>query len=283
MIKLFKDALKISYNNIIMATPLLLFLLILNMYLMVAKTAVQALPSTILLLLTLLLMISAFLSGWLYMIRTAVDGYINNSQIKDLNNSYTLLREFPTGISEYIKPFLGFTILYILFADFSFITVYHIGMKVIGSFGISLQQFINATESPVAMQALLEDLTKAQLIKINYWYLLSIVSVQIFTLITLFWPIELMYSTKNPLIAFCKSIVRVFTKPQIILLFIGINIINLVLMIFNYIAIFNPITYFIMTLIFFSFIVYVFVLLFLYYETKIKDNSDSITDSNGQE
>ncbi|MBR1681393.1 hypothetical protein IJ707_06365 [bacterium] len=281
MIKIFKDALKISYINIIMATPLLLFLLILNIYLVIAKNAVKALPSTILFFLTLFLMASAFLAGWLYMIKIAVDNYKNNTE-KDFN-SFGLLREFPVGIAEYIKPFLGFTLLYVLFADLSFITVYHIGLKFIGSVGISLSQFISATEAPVAMQALLESLTKAHLLKIIYWYLITICSIQIFSLLTMFWPIELMYSTQNPIIAFFKSISRVFTKPQIILLFIGINLLNLALTLFNYIAMFNPITYFIMTVLYFSFIVYIFVLLFLYYEEKIKSNSNSSTDGDGQE
>ena len=44
MIKIFKDSLKISYSNIIMATPLLVFLLLLNVYLVIAKNAVKALP-----------------------------------------------------------------------------------------------------------------------------------------------------------------------------------------------------------------------------------------------
>ncbi len=281
MIKIFKDALKISYVNIIVATPLLLFLLILNIYLIVAKNAVRALPSTILFFVTLFLMVSAFLAGWFYMIKVSVDNYRNNVE-KDIN-SFTLLREFPSGIAEYIKPFLGFSLLYVLFADISFITVYYVGLKLIGSVGISFTQFVAATEAPVAMQALLESLTKAQLLKINYWYLLVVCSVQIFSLLTMFWPIELMYSTRNPIIAFLKSILRIFTNPQVILLFIGINIINFVLMLFNYIAMFNPITYFIMTVVFFSFIVYVFVLLFLYYEEKIKSDSNSSTDSNGKE
>ncbi len=282
MFQIFKNAFKISYNNLIITTPLLLFLLILNVYLIIAKNAVKVLPSTILFFLTLLLMTSAFLAGWLYMIKIAVDNHINNNNKQD-NNTYNLIKEFPVGIAEYIKPFLGFTLLYILFADLAFVTTYHIGLKFIGGIGVTAAQFISATEAPVAMQSFIESLTKTQLIKINYWYLLMLCSLQLFSLLTLFWPVELMYSTKNPILAFFKSVKIVFTKPQVILLFIGINIINFILMIFNYITMFNPITYFIMTVVFFSFIVYIFVLLFLYYEEKIQSNSDSSTNSNWEE
>lgn len=281
MIKIFKDAFKISYNNIIMATPLLLFLLMLNVYLIIAKNAVKALPSTVLFFVTLFLMVSAFLAGWLYMIKSAVEAYNN---VSDKEGEYTnLLKEFLVGIAEYIGPFLGFSILYLLLADIVFISVYNIGLKLIGSTGISFAHFIAATEAPVAMQALLESLTKAQLLKINYWYMLILGAVQLFSLLTMFWPIEILYSSKNPIFALFKSVIRIFTRPQIILLFIGLNFLNIVLMIFNYITMFNPITYFIMTLVYFYFIVYIFVLLFLYYEEKIKGNSDSITDSDGQE
>lgn len=282
MIKLFKDALKISYNNIIIATPLLLFLLILNVYLVIAKNAVKTLPSTILFFLTLFLMISAFFAGWFYMIKVAVYNYKNETSEKT-KDSYSLLNEFPAGIADYIKPFCGFVLLYVIFSDIAFFSVYQAGIKLIGGVGISLSQFYAATEAPIAMQTLLESLTRAQLMKINYWYLLTLVAVLIFSVVTLFWPIEIFYSTKNPIIAFFKSVSRIFTHPQIILLFLYIVILNFILLIFNYISMFNPITYFIMTLIFFAFIVYVFVLLFLYYDEKIKSNSNSSADSNGKE
>ncbi|MBR2525301.1 hypothetical protein IKE67_02425 [bacterium] len=283
MIKIFKDAFKVSYYNIIIATPLLLFLLIFNIYLVIAKNAVKALPSTILFFVTLFLMVSAFLAGWLNMIKVAVDNHVNNPDYEKHYGSFELLKEFPVGIAEFIRACLGFSILYLLFADIAFISIYHLGMKLIGGVGISFAKFIAATEAPVAMQALIESLTKAQLLKINYWYLLTICSVQIFALFTMFWPIELINSTKNPIKALFKSVKIIFVKPQVILLFIGINILNLVLALLNYVAMFNPIAYFIVTLIFFYFIVYVFILLFLYYEKKIKGNSNSITDSNGQE
>ncbi len=283
MIKIFKEAFKISYNNIIIATPLLIFLLIINLYLVISKNAVSALPSTILFFTTLFLMISAFLAGWFYMVKTAVDNHVYAPEKEKIYGSFDLIKEFPVGISEHIKSFLGFTVLYLIIADLGFIAVYHTGLKLIGGIGISFAQFVSATEAPVAMQALLQSFTKAQLLKINYWYLLVMSSIQLFTLLTLFWPIELMYSTKNPFVAFFKSISRILKNPEVILLFIGINIINLILTLLNYAAIFNPITYFIVTMIYFYFIVYVFVLLFLYYDQKIKGNSNSGTDSDRQE
>ncbi len=282
MIKIFKDAFKITFTNSIMLTPLLLFLFILNIYLAVAKDSVNALPSAFLFYITLFLMVSAFASGWFNMIKMAIYNYKNDVYSAEFD-SFKLLNEFPSGIAEYIKSFLGFSLLYLLIADITFYSIYTIGMKFIGGIGISITQFMEASESSQAMTLLLDSLTKEQLLKINYWYLLVISSIQIFSLFTMFWPIEILYSTKNPIIAFLCSIKRIFTRPQIILLFIAINILNFILTILNYFSMFNPITYFIMTLVIFCFIMYVFVLLFLYYEEKIQGNSNSSTDSNGEE
>ena len=281
MIKVFKNAFKISFDNIILATPLLLFLFLLNVYLIIAKNAVKAFPSAILFFLTLFLMFSAFLAGWFYMVKTSVINFKEGKKSSD--NSVSLMKEFPVGIAEYIKPYMGFSILYIIFSNFLVVSVYLIGKHFIGDVGITMHQFVSATEAPVAMQALIDSMTKMQLMKINCWYLLIMFSIQIFMLLTMFWPVEIMYSTKNPIIAFFKAISRIFTKPQSILLFIGINILNFILVLFNYFSMFNPLTYLIMTLIFFYFIVYIFVLLFLYYEEKIKGNSNSSADSDGQE
>lgn len=283
MIKVFKDAFKITFNNIILATPLLVFLFMLNIYLIVAKNAVKALPSAILFYLTLFLMFSAFLAGWFYMVKVAVKNFKKGQTQDSINEPFKLIKEFPVGIADFIKSYMGFSFLYLLFANIFVVSIYLIGNHFIGNIGITMKEFASATEAPVAMQALLDSMTKTQLLKVNYWYLLVMISVQVFSLLTMFWPIEIMYSTKNPLIAFFKSISRVFTKPQCILLFIGINVLNFVLVLFNYVSMFNPITYLIMTLVFFSFIVYVFVLLFLYYDEKIKGNSNSISDSDGQE
>lgn len=282
MIKIFKDAFKITFTNSIMLTPLLLFLFILNIYLAVAKNAVNALPSAILFYVTLLLMISAFASGWLNMIKMAIYNYKNDVYSAEFD-SFKLLNEFPSGIAEYIKSFLGFSLLYLLVADITFYSVYTIGLKCIGGVGVSLSQFMSASESSQTMSVLLNSLTKEQILKINYWYLLAVASVQIFALFTLFWPIEILYSTKNPIIAFLRSIKRIFTKPQIILLFILINVFNFILTVLNYLSMINPITYFIMTFVIFCFIMYIFVILFLYYEEKIQSNSNRGSDSNGQE
>ncbi len=282
MIKIFKDAFKISSENIVLATPLLVFLLLINIYLIVAKDAVKVLPSALLFFLTLLLMVSAFMSGWFYMIKTAIHNFKNKTPHKE-NETFKLMNEFPVGIADYIGSYIGLSIAFLILGDIVLVSIYYLGLNLIGDIGINSAQFISATEAPVAMQALLDSMTKTQLMKLNCWYFLIMISLQIFSLLTMFWPIEILYSTKNPIKALFYAVKRVILKPQSILLFILISILNVVMMIMNYVSMFNPISYFVMTLVYFYFIVYIFVLLFLYYEEKIKGNSNSITDGDGQE
>ena len=282
MIKVFKDAFKVSSENIVLATPLLVFLLLINIYLIVAKDAVKVLPSALLFFLTLLLMISAFMSGWFYMIKTAIYNFKNKVLHRE-NETFKLINEFPVGIADYMGPYIGLSIAFLIFGDIVLVSVYYIGLNLIGSIGVTSSQFISATEAPVAMQALIDSMTKTQVLKLNYWYFLIMFSLQIFSLFTMFWPVELLYSTKNPIKALFYSVKRIFQRPQSILLFIVISVLNVIMMILNYISMFNPISYFVMTLIYFYFIVYIFVLLFLYYEEKIKGNRNSISDSDRQE
>lgn len=282
MKQVFKNALNIVGANLVLATPLLVFLLLVNLYLIIAKDAVKAIPSAILFFITLFLMISAFIAGWFYMIKVSVENFKNNKTTFQ-NEPLKLIKEFPAGIADYISSYMGFTLLFIIAIDVVMVSVYQLGMHMIGSCGISLKSFITATEAPVAMQTFIESLSKAQILKINYWYLLVMFVGQLFSLFTMFWSIEIMYSTKNPLKAFFLSISRIFLRPQSILLFICISFFNYVMMLFNYLSMFNPITYFVMTVIYFYFIVYVFVLLFLYYEEKIQSNCNSCTDSNGKD
>ncbi len=280
MKKIFKNAFRIVCSNLALATPLLVFLLLLNVYLIISKDAVRAIPSAVLFYLTLFLMISAFMAGWFNMIKVAVVNFKKNEQ-KVINEPFYLMKEFPAGIADYILSYMGLTLLFLLFADILIMSIYHLGMYFIGDIGVSIREFLSATASPIEIQSLIESLSKEQLLKINYWYFYIMFSVQLFMLLIMFWGIELMHSTKDALMAFFYSIGRLFSRPQSILLFICISVLNYIVMIFNYISMFNPFTYFVMTVIYFYFVVYIFVLLFLYYEEKIKSNSDSGTNSNG--
>ncbi|MDD3436529.1 MAG: hypothetical protein PHC64_05180, partial [Candidatus Gastranaerophilales bacterium] len=168
MVKYFIKAFKVTNENIIITTPLVLGLLLLNIYLEIAKNAPQTLPALILLVITILFMLSAFCAGWFYMVKKAIDldkteFIIDEDKAKA---SFNLLKELPVGVGEYFLPFVGGIILYIGLIILLTFTVYTVGMHFIGDIGISLFKFKMALTSATAMKSLVSSLTTEQLAKI---------------------------------------------------------------------------------------------------------------------
>src|SRR5574344_1776245 len=116
MIKYFRNAFKITNDNIILTVPLVLCLLFLSIYLGFAKTTPDNVFAIVLLIITVLLVFAAFWAGWLYMIKKAVDlnkkeFYIEEDKSKA---SFDLIKEFPVGVGEFFLPALGGLVFYIL-------------------------------------------------------------------------------------------------------------------------------------------------------------------------
>lgn len=289
MIKYFQRAFKITNENIILTTPLVLFLFLLSIYLGLARIAPEKLSSLILLLITILFMLSAFFAGWFFMVKRAVDLDRQEFIIDEdkARASFNLLKELPVGIGEYFFSFIGGLILYsALFFLLSF-AAYEAGLHLIGKIGVGLLQFKEALASPEAMKALVSSLSPQQLTKLNAWNFLFLSVMAIFSFITLFWGAEIIVKTKNSLIAFFKSLNFMFKNfLSSIILFIYISSINFVVSFINAVSTINPIIYFVSMLIYFYFVVYVVVLIFLYYDSEIRKNQsncNSGSDSFGQE
>lgn len=303
MIKYFLKAFKITNENIILTTPLVLFLFILTIYLGVAKTAPANIFSLALLLLTILFMLSAFFAGWFYMVKKAID--IDRVEFiieeEKAKASFGLLKDFPSGIGEFFLPLNGGIILYsILFVAFLFLA-YFIGQHYIGDFGLGLDALKNALKSTDAMKSLLGSLSSEQLVKMNAWNFLVMGTTSLFSFITMFWTAEIIYNTKNPFWAFFKSLKFTFKNfLSSLILFVYISFVNFAVSLINALSTSNTILYFISMLIYFYFVVYIIVLVFLYYgsektstveyyitdETQVdsvKDNCGGGTDSLGQE
>lgn len=290
MIKYFKNAFKITNDNIILATPLILFLLVFGVYMNAAQNAPENPASFILLGTTTLFMLGAFFAGWFYMVKRAIalDGkefVIDEDRAKA---SLGLLKEVPIGVGEYFFSFLGALILYCALFAIIGTVAYETGIHFIGKVGIHLAQLKAAMSSTIALKALIASLTPAQIVKINQWNLLFLVTTTVFSFLTLFWGAQIVSSTKNPVIAFAKSISFTFKNfLEALIVFVYISFINFAVNLINVFSMSNPITYFISMLIYFYFIVYIVVLIFLYHDRKnqpkAQNYSNSGTDSNGQE
>lgn len=294
MFKYFSKAFKVTNENIILTTPLVLFLFLLSIYLGFAKNAPSNLPSAILLFVTILFMISAFMAGWLYMVRKTIE-LDKQEFILDEDKakaSFNLIKEIPIGIGEYFFSFIGASILYTTMLVGILFVTFKLGMHFIGDLGLTAMQLKMLITSSETMKSVITHMSKAQLIRLNAWNLTFFAVAVSYSFLTLLWSAQIVMKTKNPLLALFQSISLAFKNfLSTIILYVYITFINFMVSLVNAFGTTNPIIYFISMIIYFYFIVYVVVLIFLYYDRELKDNgeetapnnSDSGTDSDGQD
>lgn len=271
MIKLFKQAFGVTYNNIILATPLVLFMVLVSLYLGFSRNTVDTLPEMLLSLFTLWFMFGAFLAAWFYMVKKAVQNsksvYImDEDQVKA---SFNLMKEIPTGIGSYFLSFLGFLVLFLIILVIWGAIVYNIGHFLIGGLNLDPSQMKEPIASVQELGMFIDGLTPEQVKKLSHWSLFIFLSNALFSYVLMLWTPEILFKTKNPFFALFKSIKKVFMRfGHSLKLFIYVAFLNFTLSFLNTFAILNPISYFIMMIVYFYFIVYLVILVFLYYERE---------------
>ena len=270
MIKCFKESFNYTNKYIILATPLILFSLLSSLYLLFSLNG--NLISMLIAVVLFFLMLSAFLSGWLYM----TSNVIKNEDREDPNS---LLKEFPSGVGEYMLPTIG-----MLFNTFIVITLimvvsYIIGLKFIGSTGIAPDAFSKAMTSITALKTFVSSLSSEQLTKLNYWNLLIFFTMVFTYYVLMFYAPAVFFKTKNPFKGLFISIKDVLTRHffKNILLFLILFTTYFVISVFSTIFQANAVLYFVFTLINFYYLVLAVLFLFNYYYTnyvKIGSNVD---------
>lgn len=273
MLKLFRDTIKVTNDNIILATPLIVFMWLLSLYLGFSKSSVTSVPLLILFFTTVLFMTGAFFSGWFYMVKEAIN-LSKQVFVLDEDKSkavFNLLKIFPAGIGQYFLSFLGLIFISLVIMSFSGFISYHLGMALIGNLDLNVEQLKGILSSTVDMKTFLDSLTFEQLLKLNNWNMLILAFTSLISFLLMLWIPELVYKTKNPLIALFKSVVKIFKKPwKAVKLFIFMSVLNFVLSFISTFSILNPILYFIMLIIYFYFLVYLVVLIFSYYDREFE-------------
>jgi len=265
MIKCFKEAFSIAYENLICISPLILFMILLSLYLGAAKISIVNALSLCLSVLTLIIMFAIFFSGWFYMIKMA----IINSRFSFINlqKDFELLKVFPTGVADYFLTFIYFIFSSLIILGLIYLIDFAIAIKFIGKVGIELNPFVTLRDL-TTLQYLFADLTYEQIIKLSGWTFLYVVSTIIYSLFTLMWIPYLVFRTKNVFKALWLSIKDAFTSPKILTLLLGLTILNCIFAVINSYIILNPLLFFIMTIIYIFFIVHMSMLIFLYYDKK---------------
>lgn len=267
MFKLFKENIKNTNDNIILATPLILFMWILSLYVGFSKMSVNSMPLAILSFITILFMTAAFFAGWFYMVKKSV---LLSKQIFVLDSDkakavFNLFKALPSGIGKYFMPFLGMIIFSIILIAIIGAAAFKLGMFLIGDLNLTGEQLKNIVD----MKVFLDSLTFEQLIRLNYWNILFLAVSSLVSFMFMLWIPEIVFLTPNPFKALFASVRKIFSKFfKSFKLFIFMTVMNFLLSFVSTFSIVNPFLYFVMTVIYFYFLVYMVVLLFTYYERE---------------
>lgn len=280
MFKLYKSSFKVANDCIILAIPLVLFMWILSFYFAFSNAVINEPAEMILAFITVLFMLGAFLSGWLYMVKKAIliskQVYVmDQDRARDTMN---LFKEVPCGIGKYFLSFIGLVLIFLLILSIAGTLVYHIGMNFIGHV-FTQEQISTALASTEDMKNFIDSLSLEQLWKLNLWNMLVMGTTTLLSYLMMLWVPEIIYSTMNPFIALFKSIKKVILKfPKSLALFVYLSILNLVVSFISTFSILHPLLYLFVMVLCFYFILYVVVLVFSFYENEFlgSDKDDDI-------
>ncbi len=273
MRKLFRNAVKITNDNIILAMPLIIFMWILTIYISFSKQTVNSLPLLVLSGVTIIVMTGAFFAGWFYMVKKAVK---LSKQIFVLDSdrakaTFNLLKTIPAGIGKYFLSYSGMILLAFIIFALAGLCVFHIGIHLIGRLDLDSSQLKNILYSAADMKAFLDSLSFDQLIKLNNWNMLFLAVTTIISFLFMLWIPEIVYQTRNPFMALVNSVKKIFKKiGKSLKIFIFLTVLNFILSFLSTFSLINPFLYFVVTVIYFYFLVYIVMLIFSYYDSEFE-------------
>ena len=262
-LKDFVEALKITNSNIILTTPLILFIILTAFYHVFSSSGFGVVFS----ILMFCAMPAVFFSGWFYTVKLAV------CEEYDKTDTFVLLKQFPTGVGRHFIDILLMCILFFIMLAFVIIFTYKSAYILIGGVGISRESLFTALSSPVAMQDLLTSLTPEQQMKFNYWNLYFIFTTTFYSFLVMFWAPEIIFKQESVLNAFIGSVVKLFRK-----FFQSLTIFSFIMFIYLIISLLSIFVYsmqflsFLVNVLYFYFLVYAAVLIFLFYKREFYEN-----------
>ena len=271
MKKLLIKTFNITNDSMILAIPLVIFIVILNAYIDYTQIAAKTLPGLLLAFLTVFFMVGAFLSGWFYMVKKTIkfaqkEFVMDSDRTKELMN---LFRKIPTGIGKYFLSFISFAFLVLVLAvvvtnilgiiGIIFIGIPDIDPALIKSFGTTVAEH----------RAFLNSLSYTQLTSLFRWEILIYAGYVITLFFTFLWVPEIIYSTKNSFFALflsMKKICKKFLKTMgVFVIFVFLH--TFVSLIMEFINV-TPIIYILGFILKFYLVVFSTILVFTYYENE---------------
>ncbi len=277
MLEYLKSALKITNENFIIVLPFVIFYILLNLYLGYTKYMLDTLLEAFIAILTITFMFAVFLAGWNYMVKKSVElskkVFVFDEEA--VKAHLGLIKTFPTGVGKYFLSYVGVIFIFVLLLILISKVIFYFGINFIGKVDFSAEQITALTSSTKGLLDFVENLPPEQYIILAKWNMLLMAASFVFSYLLMFWMPEIVYKTKNPLIALFKGIVKLFKKPLKSLgLFLLITLINFVLSFVMTFTLLFPLLYFLFAAIYLYYIVYVIVLIFSYYENEFVNDAE---------
>ena len=239
MFKLIINNFNVTNNCIILATPLILFMTLLGMYVGYVGYAADNPYKLFFSIVTFMLMFCGFLSAWLYMAKKTLSR-TKEIIVLEKDREKSLLKLFmylPKGIGRLLLPITGviatYIIMYlIMFSMFAFVITKIRGLS-------------------------------------EYWDIMWISGVVTLSFLTILWIPEIVYNEKNAIKALYNSIIKIFMNfKNTLILYVYIAILLLIVLLIYIHLDMHPIFAFFTLILFYYILVYLVVLLFSYYEQK---------------
>ncbi len=283
MFEIIKNSLVIVKNNPFLTLGFILYLIVLSL----VAPRIWASQSSFIILLFLfaILLVSAgFLSGWFGMIKTAIENsyktYANEEE--RIAEAQASKNKFFESVSSFIVPVGTMLVLCDVLLELLLRFGKQIATKFIGSVGF-LKEAFNITQ-PEQMAEYLKNLGPEKEMILGGWGLFFVTAFAFFIFLTIFWAPAIYWGkngSKNPFLAFWYSITAVFRKPLGV---IGLNLLIAALLVFlaqiGVLFSLNPITSFIYMILTIYTFVFVVVLVFNYYEQRLKPRETKIDSSD---
>ena len=260
LFKYFADALSITNNNIILLSPLILFIMFVSIYLLVSPSNV--LWNLLFVLILFFAMTSAFFSGWFYTVALAVKGE------NDKNDIFSLLKQFPAGVGKHFISFFFMIIIFFLLLTLVIIFSYKTAYMLIGSIGISRPEFFLAMSSSEAMTEMIKSLTVEQQTKLLQWNFYFLFTTTVYSFLIMFWAPEVIFKKDTVINAFIGSLEKLFER-----FFKSLAVFAFLMLLYFLIICLSgfagiPFAEFLVTVLYFYFLLYAAVLIFLFYKRE---------------
>lgn len=257
-------------NNLMVLTILMLSIFIITIYMIISA---QLGITTLISLIVIILLSSAFAAGFFYLIKTITNFSVENKTFEknDIKKTFEL---FYTGIGKHYLSFVGIFILFFILASIVIIgTVLFVDKFLfpLSSLGDSLPNFFAILAYPSQTDSLLQSLDDNQKMLLRTWSRSFLLSTQTFTFLIMLWIPEVMYSGKNVLISLFGSVKKLFSDfPNAICLYLTIMLLNYIIAILTVLGGGHTVVLFLLNILSLYILIYNFYAIFLYYRAKFE-------------